>query len=162
MKFEKAMRKKATHGHRIGRVNTGTYTSWESMKKRCSKGGQYFDKGISVCLEWLSFSSFLDDMGERPPGTTLDRIDPKGNYEKTNCRWADNTTQSRNRSDRKLIEYDGKVMLLTDWAQELNISFSCLYKRIYKLNWTIDKAFATDSRSKKNEIRESNTEKSKT
>lgn len=151
------MPNKTTHGHRIGRVNTGTYTSWEAMKRRCSVGGQYYEKGISVCSRWLSFSSFIFDMGERPVGTTLDRINPLGNYEKTNCRWADPNTQARNRSDRKLIEYNGRTQLLTDWAKELNISFSCLYKRIYKLNWTIDKAFATDSRSKKDEIRESNT-----
>lgn len=156
MKFEKAMRKKVVHGHRIGRVNTSTYTSWEAMKKRCSPGGAYFENGITVCSNWLCFSNFLIDMGERPHGCTLDRIKPKGNYEKNNCRWADNKTQSRNRSDRQLIEFNGRSMLLTDWAEELKISFSCLYKRIYKLNWTIDKALATDSRSKKNEIRKSN------
>lgn len=91
-----------THGHsKPGRV-TGTYRSWQAMKDRCLKEDRrdyqwYGAKGITICERWLeSFENFLEDMGERPPGTSLDRIDPFGNYEPSNCRWADSKTQRMN------------------------------------------------------------------
>lgn len=80
------------HGMRF----TKTYASWASMKDRCVRSKNYIERGITICVRWLDFNNFLADMGERPEGTTLDRIDPLGNYEPSNCRWADKTTQARN------------------------------------------------------------------
>lgn len=99
-----ASRTRRTHGEsraRDGRP-TPTYKSWQGMRQRCEnpkseKYRLYGARGISVCERWRRFENFLADMGERPEGTTLDRIDPDGNYTPTNCRWADATTQSRNR-----------------------------------------------------------------
>lgn len=85
------------------------------------------------------------DMGERPDGMTLDRIDPGGNYEPSNCRWATAVQQSRNRRDRVPIEFNGRSLLLTDWAAETGIPFSCLYARIYVRKWPIQKALGTPS-----------------
>src|SRR5687767_14579755 len=70
-----------------------TRTSWESMKYRCRspRCGSYHlygGRGIRVCRRWLRFENFLADMGIRPPGTTLDRLDSDGHYEPGNCRWA--------------------------------------------------------------------------
>lgn len=81
-----------------------TYGSWDSMKGRCLNAHdpnyhRYGGRGVTVCVEWLTFENFLADMGIRPVGTSLDRIDVNGNYEPGNCRWADSKTQARNRRD---------------------------------------------------------------
>jgi hypothetical protein len=86
-----------------GSTQSDTYESWKAMKERCfnpnnSSFPDYGGRNITVAPEWVrSFSKFLADMGERPSGTTLDRIDPNGNYCKENCRWATLSVQNRNR-----------------------------------------------------------------
>ena len=85
-----------------GMSNTLTYNTYTGMLGRCNDPGNssykyYGARGIKVCDKWLeSFNNFYEDMGDRPDGYTLDRIDVNGNYEPSNCRWADNTTQSIN------------------------------------------------------------------
>lgn len=92
------------HGHFIGDKPTPTYKSWQAMIARCTNPKHpafhkyYAGRGVTICEQWLkSFSQFLADVGERPDGNTLDRIDPCGNYEPGNVRWADYITQRRNR-----------------------------------------------------------------
>lgn len=89
------------HGHRV-RGRTATYATWICMKERCTKQGhksyrRYGGRGISVGDRWRSFEHFLGDMGERPDGKTLDRINNDGNYEHGNCRWATPKEQAMNR-----------------------------------------------------------------
>lgn len=92
------------HGYCINQNHNGnsTYVSWKSMKQRCYNPNtdqyhRYGALGVHVCDRWLdSFENFVADMGERPQGTTLDRINPYGNYEPNNCRWADAYVQNNN------------------------------------------------------------------
>lgn len=89
-----------------GMSGSREYSTWTSMMNRCylettAKFEIYGGRGISVCDEWHDFEKFHRDMGSRPEGKTLDRIDSDGNYEPKNCRWADLKTQNRNQRKRK-------------------------------------------------------------
>ena len=88
-----------THGQ--SKNGNRTYKTWKEMRSRCN--GKYKDNykyygelGITICEEWNDFLKFVEDMGERPIGKTLDRINPFGNYEKNNCRWATHKEQMNN------------------------------------------------------------------
>lgn len=106
------------------------YSVYNNMRARCNNKKhwlfhRYGGRGIIVCDRWLGrggFKNFLKDMGERPAGYQLDRIDNDGNYEPKNCRWASILEQMNNRSNRK--EFRGKTF--TEWSKELGIKRSTL------------------------------------
>ena len=90
------------HGHASRKGKTPTWYSWSSMLDRCNNPNathyhRYGGRGITICERWMTFTAFLEDMGERLIGTTLDRINNDGNYEPGNCRWATVAEQNANR-----------------------------------------------------------------
>jgi hypothetical protein len=116
------------------------------MKGRCADRNniefeRYGGRGISVCDRWLrSFSNFFEDMGERPVGTSIDRIDPNGNYDPDNCRWASAKKQARNRRYNVLLTIDGETKTVAEWCENpLAAKDKTIYKRV-KNGWDARRA----------------------
>jgi hypothetical protein len=96
---------KLDHGHARNRTHSLTYGTWHAMRQRCgnqkARAFRYYGgRGIKVCERWAVFKHFLNDMGERSVGKTLDRIDSDGHYEPGNCRWATKTEQRQTQRGR--------------------------------------------------------------
>ena len=128
--------------YRHGMYGTPTYKSWSEMKLRCdnpkhSKGNYW---GVSYCERWKEFINFFEDMGERPPGTTLDRINPYGNYEPGNCRWADNHTQAINKTNSRYITFNGVTKHISEWSKETGIKRSTISARLLAYGWSVERA----------------------
>jgi len=126
------------------------YASWYGMKIRCLNEGcpQYMDyggRGIKICSRWSkSFMSFYRDMGPRPQGQTLDRINNDGDYKPSNCRWA--TRREQNLNQRRSIKYrhpDGDC--LKDLCEKYSISTGCIRYRMRVKKMTIEQALSTPS-----------------
>lgn len=129
-----------------GMAKTTEYKSWANMKNRCLNKNldcykYYGGRGIKVCDEWKnSFETFYKDMGDKPKGTNIDRIDNNGNYCKENCRWATRKEQMRNTRRNKMITYRKETMSLAEWAERLSINYPMLWQRL-KRGWSIEKTF---------------------
>lgn len=140
-------RRKTIHGN----YNRPGYFCWKSMLKRCLNPKcpafkDYGARGIQVCDRWLSFESFLQDMGIKPGhGYSLDRIDNSKGYEPSNCRWATKSEQSQNRRSTRFIEYLGLRKSLAQWEADLNLPHGRLRKRL-KSGWPLEKAFTAPKR----------------
>ena len=113
---------------------TPTLRYWSKMKSRIASGANHSPiyGEIDICDEWSSFESFYRDMGDRPEGCTLDRINNKKGYSKENCRWATQKEQCRNRSTNVMISFLGKTMCVHDWAKELGLNRSTIRGRMVK------------------------------
>ncbi len=119
-----------------GMYGTSTYHIWDAMKSRCLNKNSvhyknYGGRGIGVCDRWVSsFVDFFADMGERPEGLTIERIDNDGDYTPENCKWATRQEQSRNCRRNRMIEYQGETLCLLDWAKRLGMSYNGLKARL--------------------------------
>jgi hypothetical protein len=125
---------------------TPTYQSWMAMRQRCrSPNHKYYanygGRGIQICDRWDTYALFLEDMGERPDGTSLDRLDSDGHYEPSNCRWATRTQQNRHTTQNRVIEFQGQLKCLSEWCELLALNYARTYARLFKLNWSVQDAF---------------------
>lgn len=116
-----------THGHSGKNKLSPTYQSWKAMKARCdnSQVKSHGARGIKYDPRWAEFKNFLEDMGERPAGTSLDRINVFGGYFKSNCRWATDVVQANNKQNSETLYYDfegyGQEGTPAEWARTLRL-----------------------------------------
>jgi len=130
-----------------GLSNTPIEHVYRGMLVRCYKEEDRFYKdyggrGIYVCDRWLGkegLGNFFKDMGERPEGYQIDRIDNDGPYSPENCRWATKKENARNKRSTKFVTFNGKTQSLPDWAEELNICYKALWSRVDR--WGVERAF---------------------
>jgi hypothetical protein len=149
-----------THGHckrTVGRSRT--YNAWAAMKNRCKAGPDrpgaykyYGAFGVTVCERWARFENFLADMGECPPGMTLDRYpDKNGHYEPSNCRWATPSQQSNNtrlRENAIVVTFQGQTLPLIEWARKMGTPYDALRWRFCE-GWSPEKMLLTPFRRRR-------------
>lgn len=129
---------KVDHGAAIkGRVSQ-IYRVWLSMRERCNNPKcedykHYGARGITVCPDWEDYAVFKVDMGDRPQGRSLDRIDNSKGYSKDNCRWATREEQAANTRVARWIEFNGKRQVLSAWAREFGVNPGQVHYWINKL-----------------------------
>ena len=121
---------------RHGLSGTKGWVIWSGLLKRCNPNGNtratrfYADRGIRVCERWRVFENFIADMGQPPPGLSLDRIDTFKGYCPENCRWATKLQQQNNMRNSCYIEYRGRRQTAAQWSAELGIPRDRLYLRV--------------------------------
>ena len=136
------------HGHaKRSEKLSPTYRTWQAMHTRCTNPkvksfANYGARGVKVCDRWKTFANFLTDMGERPPGTTLDREKNEIGYEPGNCRWATKLTQARNTRANVRLTYQGKDMTQAEFSELLGMNQSTVSSRM-KAGWTVEQIAAT-------------------
>lgn len=144
--YYEAMKLTAKHGE-AGYNRTKTYGSWASMMDRCEwKGSEekysdYGPKGIRVCERWHEYRNFLEDMGERPSGKTIDRIDNSKGYSKENCRWATGREQALNKKKTCFVLHNGEKFTSFDLCAKYGIKNKTFYSRKFRSNKDVVKAF---------------------
>ena len=142
MKVEMFTRRLTKHG----RSFTSDYTAWSQMRQRCSNPNSeayknYGGLGVTVCERWNSFENFVADMGLRPwPNATIERKDPNGHYEPSNCKWASHSEQANNKRHHVLIEWNGKVQNAAQWEKEFGWRGGTIARRINDKGWPTQRA----------------------
>ena len=133
-----------------GMSKTKIHRIWCGMHERCSNPnhvfyGRYGGRGIYVCDEWRKFENFYKDMGEKPPGMSLDRIDNDGPYAPWNCRWATTKEQIRNSTLVTLLTWKGKTQSIVEWSEELGINKETVSTRLGR-GWSVERALSESVR----------------
>lgn len=123
--------------YKHGYFGTPTYTCWASMIARCTNERnsgykKYGARGIRVCARWRNFINFLADMGERPAGTSIDRINNYLGYSPKNCRWATKKVQANNGRTNTFVKWSGETKTLSEWADHCGVPYRTFCSRWMK------------------------------
>lgn len=144
---------------KLRRCHPREYQSWSNMNSRCynvkSTGFEFYgQRGIQVCDSWRrgrgdfqGFSNFLKDMGERPEGCSLDRIDVDSDYNKENCRWVNLSVQANNKRDNHYLHYNGETLTLSQWAEKTGVLQNTILYRLRR-GWSVQEALGFTERAK--------------
>lgn len=146
VKREETTARNTTHG--LSRAHPKTYRSWKDMRARCrnpndSDYSDYGGRGITICAAWEDFATFLNDVGPRPEGMSLDRINVNGDYEPGNVRWASDETQANNKRNNVTIEYLGERKTVSQWCRQFGIDRSKVQYRL-KQGMSVEQAFSKE------------------
>lgn len=131
---------------RHGQTGTPEHYTWAAIRQRCENPKcraypHYGGRGIKVCDRWQTFENFYADMGARPEGMTLDRIDNDGDYAPDNCRWATTKQQVRNRRVSGSYMHNGQSMSLSEWAERMGLPYQTVWTR-FRNGWRGEKLFS--------------------
>lgn len=133
------------HGNARRGKHTPEFRTWACMKNRCEspshdKYEYYGGRGIKICERWQQFQNFLSDMGPRPHGMSIDRDDPDGNYEPSNCKWSTSIEQARNKRSAIVLKIKEETRLLVEWS-EVDGAASCKQiRQRLRRGWTPEEA----------------------
>lgn len=139
--------RQTVHGHSSHSKQSATYVSWHKMKDRCLNPNnrmypRYGGRGIKVCEAWMRFECFLADMGERPKGLFIERVNNDGGYEPANCRWGTREEQANNTSRNRYFEFQGERLTLAQWARRSGIHPDIFWGRLRR-GWSVDRMLGT-------------------
>jgi hypothetical protein len=135
------------HGETTHRSKSVEYKTWQDMLARCRNPSHrqyhhYGGRGITVCSRWTrSFSNFLLDMGRRPDGCSINRVDNNGPYSKDNCQWSTKIEQVNNMRSNRVITFNGQTRTMAQWGRLLGINYGTLTKR-FSRGMPVEKALA--------------------
>lgn len=129
-----------------GKSKSRAHKIWRHLKERCENKNsksypRYGGRGIKICPKWNNFEKFYADMGDPPPGMSIDRIDNNGNYGPLNCRWANAKTQANNRRSNLIFTVNGITGNLTQLCSIFEKKYTKVLQRLYR-GWDINKALS--------------------
>lgn len=160
--LQREMASKASKKH--GMSHTGIYKIWNAMRQRCEnpnvKGFRHYGAtGITACKGWLTFDNFFADLGHRPRGKSLDRIDNSLGYfcghcsecvsyaQLDNCRWATRREQANNTHRNRFVTFNGQIHSIAEWARRLGIAPNTLHTRL--TTWSLESAMTLRGKQKR-------------
>jgi len=154
---EMLIKRSVTHGFTRNGKTSKTYRAWTNITKRCNDKNNpdykdYRGRDINVCHRWSSknqrgFQNFLKDMGECPPGKSIDRINNNKGYYKRNCKWSTDKEQARNRRNNHVLTMDGTSACYAEWEEITGIKQSVISRRI-KRRWSARRALTTPMKNR--------------
>ena len=120
------------------------------MIQRCGDPGnksypRYGGRGIAVCERWREFENFLADMGRRPPGLSIERVDNDRGYEPGNCRWASRSEPAPNTRVSLKVQVGGRTLPLKTACEEVGLAYSMVWQRINRCGWSVERALGCAS-----------------
>ena len=127
-KTEQLVVKNTKHSHAARGKPSGAYRSWQAMHQRVKVNPLY--QHVSICSRWNDFKNFFADMGDRPEGHTIERINNSGDYEPSNCKWATQLEQAQNTSQTKLVAINGRTHSINEWCRIQGIGYHLVKQRV--------------------------------